>query len=288
MNHLVSVIIPTYNRASTIKQSIDSVLNQTYSNIEIIIVDDASTDNTSTLMDEWYGDIDNIIYIINDCNLGPAASRNVGVSYASGEYIAFHDSDDVWLPDKLSIQMNYLSSQTDCEIVYTPYIHQQIDGVTTTVPLEANFSILENTKNIFPYLLECPLISPITLVMKKSIFVNLGGYNENLYSFEDYEFSLRLAKYNKVGFVKEPLAIAYQSENGVDSRFPQKLITYFYILENFSDDFLKYNLLENTLATLLQVSYKSNYFNIFMECAQKLTNTDVIFALNRLLKDIKF
>ena len=107
VKELVSVIIPTYNRKHTIRRSIDSVLAQTYRAFEIIIIDDCSTDGTMEYVHELYGDITdvNIIYVKNDNNIGPGASRNIGVSYASGEYIAFHDSDDEWLPHKLEKQM---------------------------------------------------------------------------------------------------------------------------------------------------------------------------------------
>lgn len=108
MNELISVILPTYNRKNTIKRAIDSVLNQTYKNIELIIVDDASSDGTLEFVSRQYGEDERITYIINEENLGPSGARNVGVANAKGSWIAFQDSDDEWHMDKLEKQVSLI------------------------------------------------------------------------------------------------------------------------------------------------------------------------------------
>ena len=108
---LVSVIIPTYNRADTIGEAIDSVIEQTYSEIEIIVIDDGSRDNTSQIL-ENYGDK---IRVVHQANSGVSASRNRGIKIAVGEFLAFLDSDDLWLPTKLSRQIDMLK-RTDSSI----------------------------------------------------------------------------------------------------------------------------------------------------------------------------
>lgn len=137
MNELVSVIMPSYNTAEYIKQSIQSVIDQTYTNWELIIVDDCSTDNT----DEIVKSIDDgrIIYLKNKKNSGAAVSRNRALKEAKGKWIAFLDSDDLWLPEKLEKQLHFMKSNgyafsyTDYRIqlngVWQPYIYTGPDIV---------------------------------------------------------------------------------------------------------------------------------------------------------------
>ena len=107
MEPLISVIIPTYNRENTITRSIDSVLNQNYENIELIIVDDRSDDNTKDIIEKYTDS--RIKYIYNDTDKhGAGAARNIGIMAATGELIAFNDSDDEWLPGKLRDQYEFL------------------------------------------------------------------------------------------------------------------------------------------------------------------------------------
>ena len=107
----VSVILPTYNRAEIVKRSILSVLNQTYKDFELIIIDDASTDKTRMIVEEL-GDT-RIKYLRNRQNLGPAASRNIGIKASRGIFIAFQDSDDEWRPDKLKKQVETLEKENN-------------------------------------------------------------------------------------------------------------------------------------------------------------------------------
>ena len=188
---LVSVIIPTYNRKHTIKRCIDSVLAQTYRAFEIIIVDDCSTDGTMEYVDELYGAITdiNIIYVRNDDNLGASASRNVGVSYANGDYIAFHDSDDEWLPDKLEKQMAaFLQADEKVGLVYSMFEHRGEKYSEVYPPKSVDLSV--KTGCVLSTVLINPLVGMITLVMRKEVFLKLGGFNEQLRSLEDYEFTI--------------------------------------------------------------------------------------------------
>ena len=114
---LISVIIPTFNRVEFISEAIDSVLSQTYSNFEIIVVDDGSTDNTKQLLTK-YGS--RITYDFQE-NKGVSSARNKGLDIAKGEWIAFLDSDDIWLPEKLSLQMQDLEQ-------HVPLLHINLDS----------------------------------------------------------------------------------------------------------------------------------------------------------------
>ena len=108
-NPLVSVVIPTYNRAWVIKEAVDSVLAQDYKDFELIIVDDGSTDNTSDVLASYGEDV----RVLFQENRGVSAARNRGVAEASGHFVAFLDSDDLWLPKKLSIQVEFFSKTPD-------------------------------------------------------------------------------------------------------------------------------------------------------------------------------
>jgi glycosyltransferase involved in cell wall biosynthesis len=116
----VSVIIPTYNRAGLLKRAIQSVLNQIYQDFEIIIVDDASTDNTENVIESFKEH--RIRYIKHESNKGAAVARNTGIKFANENYIAFQDSDDEWLPEKLEKQMEIIEHASPrVGVVYTGY-----------------------------------------------------------------------------------------------------------------------------------------------------------------------
>ena len=120
MQGLCSVIMPVYNSEKYVSDAIESVLNQTYSNIELIIIDDCSTDNSSRIISQYLKTDARIKLIHNDKNKGCAFCRNIGVENSSGEYIAFIDSDDIWLPSKLDKQIKFMSI-SNTNMVYSSY-----------------------------------------------------------------------------------------------------------------------------------------------------------------------
>ena len=124
MSVLVSVIMPTYNCGGYISKSIDSVLNQTVTNWELIIVDDCSTDNTEEVVKPYLEKWKNISYLVLDKNSGPAVARTEAIKNATGKYCAFLDSDDLWMPDKLEKQVAFME-ETGAEFSCTAY--KQID-----------------------------------------------------------------------------------------------------------------------------------------------------------------
>lgn len=130
MNELVSIIMPSYNTAEFIKKSIESVMNQTYQNWELIIVDDCSTDHTDEVVKSI--EDERIIYLKNDKNSGAAISRNKALRKASGKWIAFLDSDDLWMPDKLEKQIHFME-ENNYHFSYTNYEEMDEDGKKTGV-----------------------------------------------------------------------------------------------------------------------------------------------------------
>ena len=128
----VSIIIPTYNRANVLPASIQSVLQQTDADFELLVIDDGSDDNTDTVV-ESMNDA-RIRYLKMPANKGVAAARNEGIRQAKYDYIAFQDSDDYWMPDKLEKQMTFMTQNPETGLLYCPYVCQKADGATILVP----------------------------------------------------------------------------------------------------------------------------------------------------------
>lgn len=188
---LVSIIIPTYNRADLIKETIKTVLNQSYQNFELLIVDDGSTDNTKEIVLSIKDD--RINYIWQENSKLPAVPRNTGLKLARGEYIAFLDSDDLWFPQKIYIQMEVLKKNPDIMLVST-------DGLIFSRNfLDKFLSIRKNKVISFRELLKNNIIINSSILMKKSVVDAIGFLDEDtlLRSMEDYDYWLRLLKYKE-------------------------------------------------------------------------------------------
>lgn len=199
----VSIIIPTYNRANLISEAIDSVLAQTYRNFEIIVVDDGSTDNTKEVLSKYNGQIK---YIYQD-NKGGAEARNNGIKNAQGEYIAFLDSDDLWLPNKLEKQVKYLFDNINISLIYSDAYLSNSENVDSKTLFDIVHPFLSNDKKeVLRYLFLHKPIYPSTVVTKRSCFDKVGLFNSSLRNLgEDYDMWLRIAKYFNIGYINEPL-----------------------------------------------------------------------------------
>lgn len=245
---LISVIIPTYNRVHTLPRAVESVLNQSYSRIELIIVDDGSDDGTAQYV-ESLGDA-RVRYVINKQNLGPAEARNKGVNLSKGEWIAFLDSDDVWETDKLEKQMNYVQNAGgECKMVYCEYAIYQESEMLGIVP-EKEMDIMEKSGQLLEQLLRGPLIGTVTMLVEREAFLETGGFNADLKALEDYEFSLRFARMYRIGFVEEVLVKAYNSAVSVNKQWSEQIHTYFYIVQEFLEDMKKYGILWRKLCLI--------------------------------------
>lgn len=206
----ISIILPTYNRDRLIMRAIQSILNQTYTKWELIIVDDGSTDSTQQIV-QSIGD-QRIAYIKNEQNMGAAASRNHGVKLAHYDYLAFQDSDDVWIVDKLEKQVDYLSKHAELDMVYSSFVNHHIDGGKVPVP---NDQIGEREGNLLPTLLINNVIGTPTILVKKETFENNRGFDETLRALEDWDFVLRVSESSRIGFIPEVLVEAYQTEESL-------------------------------------------------------------------------
>ena len=201
---LVSVIIPTYNRSELVLNAIDSVLLQTYHFIEIIVVDDCSTDNTLSVL-AFYGT--KIRVIKNEVNSYVGYSRNLGVSLAKGEYVAFLDSDDKWLPNKLELQINWMK-KNNYEISTSAFYTYHKGSNSLQFKQRPYASILN-----FPDILYGIFIAPgSTLMLKRNLFIELLGYDISFRRLEDWDLLIRIfLKYKYISFLNEPLSEIYAS-----------------------------------------------------------------------------
>ncbi len=208
----VSIIIPTYNRSAKLKKSIESVLQQSYTNFELLIVDDASTDDTQEMV-EAISD-KRIRYIKQTVNGGASAARNEGVRQADAPLIAFQDSDDIWKPEKLEKQMAYWQEHPEYAMIYCAY-KKYIDGQEIVVPNASWHGSLEG--KLFSWLAQRNSIGAPTMLVKRECFLEAGGFDTGLRALEDWDFALRFSIKYAIGYVDEPLVDSYDSFGCVSS-----------------------------------------------------------------------
>ena len=198
MAPLVSVIIPTYNRADLVRQAVASVKAQTYRDFEIVVVDDGGTDGTYEVLSAG----PELRVLRHPHRRGVAAARNLGVAAARGEWLAFLDSDDLWLPDKLARQILLLEGQPELLICQTDETWVR-RGVRVNKPAAHR----KVAGQIFlPSLARC-MISPSAVMLHRRLLQDHGAFDETLPAAEDYDLWLRLTWRYEVGLVDEPLVI---------------------------------------------------------------------------------
>ncbi len=197
-NDFISVVIPTYNRASFFKEAIDSVLSQTFRDFELIVVDDGSTDETPELLLS-YG---NKIKVIKKANKGPSAARNRGIKTAKGEWIAFLDSDDVWKPDKLEKQVQFIKDNPDIKICQTEEIW--IRNGKRVNPRKKHEM---HSGWIYEQCLPLCIVSPSSVMIHRDVFEKVGFFDETMPACEDYDLWLRIAPYYPICLVREKLIV---------------------------------------------------------------------------------
>ena len=201
----ISVIIPTYNRIFFLKRSIDSVLEQSLKPYEVIIVDDGSSDGTSTMIKKNYPKIN----LICQENKGVSAARNIGIRASSGDWVCFLDSDDEWKKNKLNEQMLAIKKNTNYS-----FCHSNEEWIKNGKKINQKKKHKKYGGDIFKECLDMCRISPSSVIINKSVFDDIGFFNEDLVVCEDYELWLRICAHYKVLFVDEPLIIKYGGHEG--------------------------------------------------------------------------
>lgn len=198
-SYFVSIIITTFNRPHLLQRAIESVLNQSYKNFELIIIDDCSTDTTQKVVKNYINE--KVHYIKNIENKGLSASRNIGIKASRGEYISFLDDDDELLPDKLFSQIELFKTNKYVDVVYCGSIKKY-----------KNFSLINPAKYKgclkLSVLNSCPN-AVHSLLIKKTCFNRVGLFDENLNALEDWDMWIRLSKFFEFDYVPKNLIIYY-------------------------------------------------------------------------------
>lgn len=257
----VSIIIPTYNAEKFINETIQSVIDQTYTNWELIIVDDLSKDNTRKILEEWKNKNDKIQLIFLDVNSGgPAHPKNIGMLKATGKYIAYLDHDDIWMPKKIEKQIDILENDSEIGLISCEAI---------SIDKQGHFldkALIKNIPNhgVFPEIFYTDfIISNSSLVIPKSVIDKLGNRDENpkIGIAEDREIELRIATAGYKLYVIHESLFKYRfhgnnaSKNGSPLSYAESNLKYiteykkynleYLIYERFMREYIKLNDIDN-------------------------------------------
>lgn len=208
---LVSIIMPAYNAARTILESIESVLAQSYRQWELIVVDDGSTDGTSATVEKV---ADQRVLLLKQENSGVAAARNRDLEQAQGEYIAFLDSDDIWVPEKLEKQVDVFRNEKkgNTGLVYT---EKRCFSEKTADAYACRSRQFDDIADNFLRLLIFNYIATLTVMTKKSVIEDVGMFDESLFGTEDWDLWIRIAKRYEIACIDEELAYYRVHEQGI-------------------------------------------------------------------------
>jgi len=228
----VSVLIPTYNRAYIIREAIESALAQTFSDFEIVIVDDGSTDNTKGLIESLGSE--KIRYTRHEENLGCSAACNTAVANAQGEFVAFLDSDDCWKPDYLYRQVDFLTRHPEVDAAFS-----DVEIVSATGKLPSLIALMKrfpkllvcnsraeeyvlDQRELYLCLLEEVPIKPTALVVKKEMFSKAGNFDQSWPSGTDWDLFLRFSRIGRFGYINRALAIQRRTSDATHLKFREK------------------------------------------------------------------
>lgn len=266
----VSVIIPSYNCAKYVAEAIESVLNQTYDDFEIIVVDDGSTDNTKEILKE-YIEKKRIQYIYQE-NQGPGAARNSGIKASKGEYIAFLDADDAFKEDNLEKKISMSSAFPQVNLIFSDYYYQ-LESFSKNPALEKENFLKKFSKviskhpqgmlftpNTFSEIFEVPFfIWTGTVMVKRLMFEKVGLFRTDLAGHEDTDMWLRLAKEGGIGYVDLPLSYYKQFRSSLTVKQPLK---YAQDRINFLFPLLKQNISDKNVSYIVRKRLAWVYYDL--------------------------
>ena len=217
----VSVVMPCYNNAAYVSQAVDSVLQQDYPNIELIVVDDGSKDNSLDVLAS-YGER---IKVVSQPNQGAAAARNNGIRHTTGDFIAFLDSDDLWLPGKLSAQLDFLQHNPEYVACFCSWAVWDGKGaVDIPAPTAAEKGQLQQNRSGWLYLplLKESVITTISVVIRRETVEEVGFFNKEYTVGEDHDYWLRLSRCGKIAKLKQVYALYRQNPHSTTNKVHAK------------------------------------------------------------------
>lgn len=222
---LVSVIIPTYNRIVKLPATINSILNQTYPELEVIVISDGFDRKTREVIESFR---DRRIKYYEVKHSGrPAVPRNLGIRHALGGYIAFCDDDDLWLPEKVRLQMETFNNDIDVGLVYTKVLLKKEDNQERIMPRKNKAGFI--FKELF---LSNNFIANSTVLIKRLAIDDVGFLDEDIRfkAAEDFDLWLRIARKYKVGFVNKPLVIHLESDDNISKGILSKIRKHYLVI----------------------------------------------------------
>jgi len=258
MKPVVSVIIPAYNCARFLPESLESVLRQTFRDFEVIIVDDGSTDNTPAVLESYFKAYPDLIRYIRKQNGGPASARNAGIQEARGELIAFQDADDIWMPEKLEMQVAYLREHPEAGVVFTDYA--LLSGETVLMPsIQSRYEVPSGM--IFEKLLTQHFIAMPSVMVRRACLDQVGVFDETLIGAEDYNFYLRLASRYPFGFVDKLLVKVRSHEDSLSENLEQMCRDEVANLEKIAAAFPERGIPRRKLAARIYIRFGKYHFS---------------------------
>lgn len=219
----ISIIIPFHNRFAWLKEAIESVLNQTYQDFELILIDDGSDEDFS-----HYFPINNQkIRYFRQFNQGQSVARNLGISQATGEYVAFLDSDDIFLPNKLQIQLNFMEKNVDIGLSHTSYY--KIDHYSN---YQSIFESGEKNPDTYPEIMMVCFIAMSTVMVRKNVLENIK-FNKKYIIGEDIIFWITIAQNHRISGINQPLSKIRMHGNNASENINAQLLVYHQIIGEF-------------------------------------------------------
>ena len=253
MNPKISVVIPSYNRAHYIEKTIDSVLEQKMADIEIILVDDGSTDNTRELVQKKYGDLVRYVYQENQ---GIPGARNTGIKNARGDYIAFLDSDDSWRPGKLERQLSLAEEHPEYGLLASRCDKIQCSGNIKKPGRPLSYQSRRGKSGwVLNDLFQANFIRTSSVIIRRDCFDKVGLFDEKQKQAQDYDLWLRMAAEYQVGFINEFLTVYVDNPKGISG---DGLIGRLYILQALEKSYLKQKIPEK----IYNLRMARNYFAV--------------------------
>ena len=267
----ISVVIPTLNRCHTLHRAIDSILKQTSSVNEIIIVDNGSTDGTRDMIQSNFA----MVTYVTELKRGVSAARNKGISIANGQWIAFLDSDDAWLPAKLEQQLKAYDENKNIRLIHTDEIWYRKGKRVNQMKKHK-----KRGGNIFEYCLPLCCISPSSVLLHKDLVKDVGLFDEDLPACEDYDMWLRITAKEPVLYVDEPLTVKY---GGHEDQLSSK----HWGMDRFRIQSLEKILTNKLLTSSQEVAVRKEMkrkINVLIQGGIKRGNTDIVDTYSKKLK----